>query len=129
MMDILLTISLLFLACTKKITVVFPKGYNKDKELANWVRNQRLEEANMKKGKKSRMTPERLKALSDLGFKWSAPTASRKSKDGAVESATDTTDEQQPVVKNEGTDSEGASKESETVSAEPPVNPDTCIEV
>jgi len=29
-----------------------PKGYAKDTELANWVRNQRLEQANLKKGKK-----------------------------------------------------------------------------
>lgn len=55
-----------------------PKGYTKDLELANWVRNQRLEQANLsKEGKKSRMTPERYKLLSDLGFKWSLP--SRKS--------------------------------------------------
>jgi hypothetical protein len=41
----------------------------------------------MKKGKKSRMTPDRLKALEDLGFKWSAPSTGRprKSKDGTVE--------------------------------------------
>jgi len=40
-----------------------PKGYTKDKELANWVRNQRLEYANMQRGKKSRMDQERLDKL------------------------------------------------------------------
>lgn len=55
-----------------------PKGYDKDWELANWVRNQRLEQANLsKEGKKSRMTPERFKLLDDLGFKWSSPTPAR----------------------------------------------------
>eukprot|EP00429_Kryptoperidinium_foliaceum_P007691 CAMPEP_0176009660 /NCGR_PEP_ID=MMETSP0120_2-20121206/4364_1 /TAXON_ID=160619 /ORGANISM="Kryptoperidinium foliaceum, Strain CCMP 1326" /LENGTH=326 /DNA_ID=CAMNT_0017342461 /DNA_START=16 /DNA_END=996 /DNA_ORIENTATION=- len=48
-----------------------PKGYMKDIELANWVRNQRLEHANKLKGKKSRMTDERFRRLDDLGFKWS----------------------------------------------------------
>jgi len=57
-----------------------PKGYSKDKELANWVRNQRLEEANMKRGKKTRMTQERIQALEELGFKWSSPTKSRSRK-------------------------------------------------
>ena len=47
------------------------QGYAKDKELANWVRNQRLEQANMKKGNKSRMTLERYEKLDGLGFKWS----------------------------------------------------------
>jgi hypothetical protein len=37
------------------------QGYTHDPELANWVRNQRLEHANMNKGKKSRMTKERFK--------------------------------------------------------------------
>jgi len=55
-----------------------PKGYDKDWELANWVRNQRLEQANLsKEGKKSRMTPERFTLLDDLGFKWSSPTPKR----------------------------------------------------
>mmetsp|Transcript_20107 Transcript_20107/g.42418 ORF Transcript_20107/g.42418 Transcript_20107/m.42418 type:complete len:652 (+) Transcript_20107:108-2063(+) len=55
-----------------------PKGYDKDWELANWVRNQRLEQANLsKEGKKSRMTPERFKRLDNLGFKWSSPTPAR----------------------------------------------------
>ena len=57
-----------------------PKGYQKDPELANWVRNQRLEQANLKKGKKTRMTTERFHALDDLGFKWSSPTPSRSKK-------------------------------------------------
>jgi hypothetical protein len=54
-----------------------PKGYTKDHELANWVRNQRLEEANRRKGKKSRMTIDRFNALNELGFKWSTFTPSR----------------------------------------------------
>lgn len=36
-----------------------PKAYEKDVELANWVRNQRLEHANYLKGKNSRMNTER----------------------------------------------------------------------
>jgi Helicase associated domain len=59
-----------------------PKGYSKDRELANWVRNQRLEEALLRKGKKSRMTPERYNLLNELEFKWSSPTPKRsKNKD------------------------------------------------
>ena len=103
-----------------------PKGYTKDKELANWVRNQRLEEANMRKGKKTRMTQERLQALQDIGFKWSAPTPSRKNKDNTAENAADTTNQQQPVAKTEGTDSDGPTKETETAPAEPPQE---CVEV
>jgi Helicase associated domain len=57
-----------------------PKGYSKDPELANWVRNQRLEQANFEKKKKSRMTPDRFKLLDELGFKWSSPTPSRSRK-------------------------------------------------
>ncbi|KAL3917445.1 MAG: hypothetical protein SGILL_004710 [Bacillariaceae sp.] len=61
-----------------------PKGYVKDPNLANWVRNQRLEEANQKKGKKSRMTEERKGLLTELGFRWSNPLPSRsKNKDKA----------------------------------------------
>lgn len=55
-----------------------PKGYSIDLELANWVRNQRLEYANMERGKKSRMTEDRLKLLNDLGFTWSNPVPVRK---------------------------------------------------
>ncbi|CAJ1961345.1 unnamed protein product [Cylindrotheca closterium] len=54
-----------------------PKGYAKDTELANWVRNQRLEQANSKKGKKSRMTPERYEKLTSLGFRWSTSIAKK----------------------------------------------------
>lgn len=50
-----------------------PKGYDNDKELANWVRNQRLERANMLRGHKNRMSEERLQKLDALGFKWSSP--------------------------------------------------------
>ena len=90
-----------------------PKGYDKDWELANWVRNQRLEQANLKKeGKKSRMTPERFKLLDDLGFKWSSPTPARARRNRQVgaqkvdESNTKTqqiegSNEAAPVVKTE----------------------------
>ena len=73
-----------------------PKGYTKDLELANWVRyacllfntvpavcgifsralpstanrNQRLEFANMQRGKKTRMTRERYNQLNGIGFVW-----------------------------------------------------------
>jgi hypothetical protein len=49
-----------------------PKGYAKDPELANWVRNQRLEYVNLQKGKKSRINEERVEKLNALNFKWSA---------------------------------------------------------
>lgn len=48
-----------------------PKGYTKDPELANWVRNQRLEYANLQRGKKTRMTADRVERLNTAGFKWS----------------------------------------------------------
>lgn len=53
-----------------------PKGFTEDLELANWVRNQRLEYANQLKGKNTRMTTERVDLLNSVGFKWStaAPT-------------------------------------------------------
>eukprot|EP00934_Nitzschia_sp_Nitz4_P006998 Nitzschia sp. Nitz4//scaffold28_size193895//28642//29952//NITZ4_001629-RA/size193895-augustus-gene-0.290-mRNA-1//1//CDS//3329545874//6988//frame0 len=54
-----------------------PKGYYKDLELANWVRNQRLERANMIKGKKSRMTTDRFLKLDSLGFRWSTSMPAR----------------------------------------------------
>ena len=49
-----------------------PKGFKQDKELANWVRNQRLEYTNKLRGKKNRMTEDRQVRLEALGFKWSA---------------------------------------------------------
>ena len=55
------------------------QGYTKDPELANWVRNQRLEQANMKKGKKTRMTDERFEKLDSLDFKWSTSIAKKGS--------------------------------------------------
>lgn len=68
-----------------------PKGYQEDPELANWVRNQRLEQANFEKAKKSRMTPERYELLDKLGFAWSQPTAKRKkTKAGTAETSADT---------------------------------------
>jgi len=48
-----------------------PKGYLEDIELANWVRNQRLEHRNWGKGKRSGMTSERFDLLDKLGFVWS----------------------------------------------------------
>ena len=48
-----------------------PKGFKQDKELANWVRNQRLEYTNKLRGKKNRMTEDRQVRLEALGFKWS----------------------------------------------------------
>jgi len=56
-----------------------PKGYAKDTELANWVRNQRLEQANFKKNKKSRMTQGRYEKLTTLGFRWSTSIAKKGS--------------------------------------------------
>lgn len=53
-----------------------PKGFKQDKELANWVRNQRLEYTNKLRGKKNRMTEDRQVRLEALGFKWSAGSLS-----------------------------------------------------
>jgi hypothetical protein len=67
-----------------------PKGYNKDPELANWVRNQRLEYANLQRKKKTRMTVDRVDRLNEMGFKWSTAVPLRRSlvdtivKDAAV---------------------------------------------
>ncbi|GKY96352.1 hypothetical protein MPSEU_000594900 [Mayamaea pseudoterrestris] len=53
-----------------------PKNWSQDPELANWVRNQRLEySVRQKKGRKSRMTQERLDKLNNLGFTWSNSTS------------------------------------------------------
>lgn len=81
-----------------------PKGYDKDWELANWVRNQRLEQANLsKEGKKSRMTPERFKLLDDLGFKWSSPTPARARRNRQVAKKVESsnTDQQKVAISNE----------------------------
>jgi hypothetical protein len=51
--------------------VQVPKGYKEDVELANWVRNQRLEYSNKLRGRKHRMTDERQAKLEQLGFTWS----------------------------------------------------------
>jgi hypothetical protein len=67
-----------------------PKGYIKDPELANWVRNQRLEYANLQRNKKTRMTADRVDRLNEMGFKWSTAVPFRRSladtivKDAAV---------------------------------------------
>ena len=85
------------------------KGYEKDWELANWVRNQRLEQANLsKEGKKSRMTPERFKLLDDLGFKWSSPTPARARRNRQVatkveDKVKDINGEEQKAVINDET--------------------------
>ena len=48
-----------------------PKGFTQNPELANWVRNQRLEHRNWQQAKRSRMTQERFALLDELGFVWS----------------------------------------------------------
>uniref|UniRef100_A0A7S3KX38 Helicase-associated domain-containing protein n=1 Tax=Amphora coffeiformis TaxID=265554 RepID=A0A7S3KX38_9STRA len=55
-----------------------PKGYSDDAELANWVRNQRLEHRNWEQEKRSGMTPERFGLLDKLGFVWSTTSAKKK---------------------------------------------------
>lgn len=49
-----------------------PKGHKEDCELANWVRNQRLEYQNLERNKRSRMTNERKESLNSIGFQWNA---------------------------------------------------------
>jgi len=53
------------------IGLLYSQGYTRDPKLANWVQKQRVEHANMAKGKKCHMTLERLKRLDELGFPWS----------------------------------------------------------
>lgn len=92
-----------------------PKGYDKDWELANWVRNQRLEQANLnKQGKKSRMTPERYELLNELGFKWSSPTPARarRSYKSAGKKASNG-DEQKDVKPEEAAPTEEKAAETE----------------
>lgn len=61
-----------------------PKGYTKDVELANWVRNQRLEHRNWQQQKRSRMTQERFELLDKLGFVWSQQSSSSPSSKGGA---------------------------------------------
>jgi hypothetical protein len=54
--------------------------------VANWVRNQRLEYANLQRKKKTRMTADRVDRLNEMGFKWSTAVPSRRTiaEDAAV---------------------------------------------
>jgi hypothetical protein len=61
-----------------------PKGYIKDPELANWVRNQRLEYANLQRNKKTRMTADRVERLNEMGFKWSTAVPFRRTLADAI---------------------------------------------
>lgn len=56
-----------------------PKGFTQNPELANWVRNQRLEHRNWQQQKRSRMTQERFALLDKLGFVWSQSSSSSSS--------------------------------------------------
>lgn len=99
-----------------------PKGYDKDWELANWVRNQRLEQANLsKEGKKSRMTPERFKLLDDLGFKWSSPTPARARRNKQLAKKDESNSEEQKAASSNGTEpvvkSENAAPPASTAAA------------
>ena len=47
-----------------------PKNCPINKKLGQWVRTQRLQYKKYEKGHPSQITPERLKMLSDIGFKW-----------------------------------------------------------
>lgn len=57
-----------------------PKGFSQDLELANWVRNQRLEYRKWEQHKKSRMTQYRIEALNKMGFVWSQSSTSASMK-------------------------------------------------
>jgi hypothetical protein len=87
------------------------QGYTKDPELANWVRNQRLEHANMIKGKKSRMTEDRFKKLDEAGFKWSTTTPTKGSTPKAIK-------EESPKVAIAKTGEDAEAKEGESKDAE-----------
>lgn len=110
--------------------LLYSQGYTRDPELANWVRNQRLEHANMAKGKKSRMTPERFKLLDDLGFRWSgvvskqrnstAPkmnTASASTATGNAEDSAHPTESTAEETKTDDTGEEPSEKDADNMEA------------
>jgi hypothetical protein len=78
-----------------------PKGYQKDPELANWVRNQRLEFANLQRGRKTRMNQLRLDKLNAIGFKWSTSMPFRVKGDSASSRVDNRTD---PASDGDATD-------------------------
>ena len=49
-----------------------PKRYAANKSLANWVSKQRQERRKYFQGKKASITPDRIKALEEVGFCWNA---------------------------------------------------------
>ena len=94
-------------------TAKSPRGYQLDPELANWVRNQRLEYANQQRGKRTRMTQDRIDLLNSMGFMWStsrkdhgtAGTATTAARSSQAEPATSTEEagvatEQQEVAES-----------------------------
>merc|ERR1712151_969840 len=48
-----------------------PRRYNNDDGLGAWVKNQRDKHRLFREGKKSPLTPERIKLLDEIGFEWS----------------------------------------------------------
>lgn len=65
--------------------ILVPNKYQEDMALGRWVKNMRWEWTKLKNGTKSRLTPERIKVLDDLGFAWTVKKGSvhaRKSSDG-----------------------------------------------
>ena len=56
-----------------------PKNYKLDQELGAWVRNQRTQYMNLKKGKKSPMSNDRIVLLEKIGFQWILRCSSKRS--------------------------------------------------
>ena len=96
-----------------------PKGYQVDPELANWVRNQRLEYANLLRGKRSRMTQERTDLLNSMGFRWSTSMPSKsKNHRGARAAAMATAATEPPVAEASATVVETAAPAAQQVPEE-----------
>mmetsp|Transcript_27279 Transcript_27279/g.42376 ORF Transcript_27279/g.42376 Transcript_27279/m.42376 type:complete len:746 (-) Transcript_27279:281-2518(-) len=60
-----------------------PKRYKPDSQLGEWVCNQRKHYGFLKKGKKTAMTVERIKALEEIGFVWDASSKCANQRDEA----------------------------------------------
>jgi len=61
-----------------------PRRYNNDDGLGAWVKNQRDKHRLFREGKKSPLTPERIKLLDEIGFEWSLKDVD-KSIDNSIE--------------------------------------------
>ncbi|KAL7572636.1 hypothetical protein ACA910_010387 [Epithemia clementina (nom. ined.)] len=66
--------------CQRHGNCLVPRNYAENPQLGSWVRNQRNNYRNMKHGKPSGMTAERIEKLERIGFVWSVRSESYKPK-------------------------------------------------